>query len=221
MILLLMADWLNSTFSGFDYSILKFYHDLAESTNNGLGWLFRAITATAEHGYGMIFMSLLMILIPLVPVVRKKAPAKCKLVFVCGVVAFTAIILGFLVTNLAIKETVGRQRPYLSSDVFKQWWEFAKGNLDPEYSFPSGHTTCTMAVMMSIFLCGNRKKSWLALVYAVLMGATRNYLMMHYPTDIIGGLIVGGLASAVAYIIWVGFIFKRTEASFLNKIFKE
>lgn len=214
---LLVSDWLNNTFAGFDYGILNFYHNLAESTNYGIGWLFRFITSLAEHGYGMIALSMLMMVVPLVPAIRKKYPAQCNAVFVCGVISLSAIILGSVITNVTIKGAVARPRPYLASDIYHQWWELAGGNLDPEFSFPSGHTTCTMAVMTSIFLCGNKKKSWTAFIFAIVMGATRNYFMMHYPTDIIGGLIVGGVASIVAYLVWQKLVFKKPLKLFVKE----
>lgn len=212
MEIILMAQWLNTQFAGFDYAILEFYHKIAEATGYKITWLFRAITSTAEHGYGMIALSLLMILIPLIPALKKKYPSQCQAVFRCGCVAITAIILGALFTNVLIKENVARPRPYTyEGSQFYEWWLAAKGNIDHEFSFPSGHTTCTMAVMTAIFLCGNRKKSWLAFIYVILMGATRNYFMMHYPTDIIGGIFVGGLSAIMAYLFFKHLVFKPLE----------
>lgn len=220
MELLLMAQWLNTTFEGFDFHILSFYHNLAEATNYKLTWLFRLITSTAEHGYGMLLLAALMVLIPLIPPLRKKYPEKCNAVLKCGIVALTAVALGAIFTNVLIKENVARPRPYTYLDsVYHEWWVLAKGNLDSEYSFPSGHTTCTMAVMTAIFLCGNRKKSWTAFIFVILMGATRNYFMMHYPTDIVGGIIVGGMAALVMYLIFTYLIFRPIENKRKQKAF--
>lgn len=221
MNILLFAEWLNTAFYDFDFSILNFYHNLAETTGYHIGWLFRAVTSLAEHGYGMLLLSFLMILIPLVPALRHKYPEKCKAVFMCGVIALFGIAIGSIGTNLTIKEAVARPRPYQASDLFNEWWALAGGNLDPEYSFPSGHTTCTMAVMTAIFLCGNRKKSWVAFLFAIIMGATRNYFMMHYPTDIIGGLVVGGVAATISYIIWKYGVFRYAEKNVFKKLFKQ
>lgn len=221
MNVVLFAEWLNSTFYTFDYSILEFYHKLAEVTNYNITWLFRAITSLAEHGYGMLLLSFMMIVIPLIPALRRKYPSQCKSVFMCGVIALFGIALGSVGTNLTIKESVARPRPYLASDLYHNWWVLAKGNLDPEFSFPSGHTTCTMAAMTAIFLCGNRKRSWTAFLFVIVMGASRNYFMMHYPTDIIGGIIVGGIGTTISYFAWKYGVFKFAEKGLFKKLFKE
>jgi len=219
MYVILFAMWLNETFYGFDFTILQFYHNLGEVTNYNISYLFRAITATAEHGYGMLLTAFLMMIIPWIPALRKRYPAQCKAVFMCGVISFFGIALGSVGTNLTIKKNVARIRPYAASDLFNEWWVLAKGNLDPEYSFPSGHTTCTMATMTGIFLCGNRKKSWTAFIFVILMGASRNYFMMHYPTDIIGGIVVGGVATLISYFIWYYGVFKKGECKLFQKVF--
>lgn len=210
MELLLLANWLDTEFAGFDYAILNFYHRLAEVTGNHLTWFFKFISLLAESGYGMIALSAIMILVPLIPPLKKAYPEKCMAVFKCGCVAAVAIAIGFAITNLTIKESVARIRPYIDeTGIYHQWWLYVESYMDPEYSFPSGHTTCTMATMTSIFLCGNRKKSWTAFILVILMGASRNYLMMHYPTDIIGGIIVGGLAAVVSYLFFKYLIFRK------------
>ena len=48
--------------------------------------------------------------------------------------------------------------------------------------------------MVSVFLVGNKKVSWTALIFAFLMGVSRIYLVVHYPSDVLGGLIVGTIA---------------------------
>lgn len=210
MITILMAGWLDTFFAGFDGAILSFYHNLGEATGYKLTWFFRAISFLADHGYGMMLLSFLMMTIPWLPFIRKKYPTQCMAVFKCGVVAALAIALGGMITNFTVKENVARTRPYI--EAFRQWWEAIPGHFeDPEFSFPSGHTTCTMATMTSIFLCGNRKKSWMAFILVVLMGASRNYFMMHYPTDILGGVLVGGIAATISYLIWFKLVFKKIE----------
>lgn len=211
MLTILMAGWLDETFAGFDGALLGFYHNLAEVTNYKLTWFFRAISFLADHGYGMMILSFLMISVPWLPFLKKKYPNQCKAVFRCGVIAAFAIAFGALITNYTIKENVARIRPY--NNGFIDWWVSLPIHFeDPEFSFPSGHTTCTMATMTSVFLCGKRKVSWTAFILVVLMGASRNYFMMHYPTDIIGGVLVGGLAATLSYLIWAKLVFAKIES---------
>ena len=57
------------------------------------------------------------------------------------------------------------------------------------------------AAMVPLFLLGDKKKSWLALVFGVLMGISRIYLVVHFPSDVLGGLITGTLAGMIGTLI--------------------
>ena len=54
---------------------------------------------------------------------------------------------------------------------------------------------------MPVFLLGKKRWSWLALLFAFLMGLSRIYLVVHYPSDVLGGLIVGTVAGCLATLI--------------------
>ena len=49
----------------------------------------------------------------------------------------------------------------------------------------------------------------LALVFAFLMGLSRIYLVVHYPSDVLGGLLVGTIAGIIATLIASNLIPKR------------
>ena len=52
---------------------------------------------------------------------------------------------------------------------------------------------------MALYLAGE-KKIWVpALVLAVLIAFSRLYLYVHYPTDVLGGMIIGIAAGAIGY----------------------
>ena len=70
-----------------------------------------------------------------------------------------------------------------------------------EYSFPSGHVSTTMAAMGAVFFYTNKKYSWLAFLLVILMGFSRNYLVVHYPTDVLGGAIIGFISALIARIL--------------------
>ena len=209
--LILTAAWLDKTFYGFDNGILRALHSLGEATGYLTNYLFRFITSFAEDGYFMLALCLAMIVIPCIPAIYRKNPEKARNVIICGVAGFTAIALGAMVTNLTIKRQVARIRPYEASALYRDWWILAKGNIDKEFSFPSGHTTCTMAAMTSIFIRFNKKYSWTAFIFVILMGLSRIYLMMHYPTDIIGGILVGGISAVLMNLLWV-YVFRKVSA---------
>ena len=191
-----MAEWLDTFCYGFDYAVLAAIHSFAVATGGALDWFFTAVTHLADDGLGMIALGLLLCLF--------KRTRKC------GAAVLGAIIVGALITNVTIKPLVMRARPY-THDEFIAWWQAMGAHVESDRSFPSGHTTSAMAAMMGIFLTNKKKYSWTALLFALLMGFTRLYLVVHYPTDVIGGLVAGAIGGVVAYFIVLG-IWRVLEA---------
>jgi undecaprenyl-diphosphatase len=64
----------------------------------------------------------------------------------------------------------------------------------PDPSFPSDHATGAYAIAFAIFL-RHRKGGIVALVLATLVAVARVALGTHYPTDVLGGVALGGLAA--------------------------
>ena len=183
-----VAEWLNTTFSGFDHAILSVLHELALLTNGNLNWLFKFISLFAEKG---IFLILLSIFLMLFKKTRK-----------FGICMFGAIGAGAILTNFILKDMVARPRPYMSGILeYKDWWQYAGMVTESDFSFPSGHTTAITAAMMSLVYIAKTKKKYWCILFIFLMGISRNYLMVHYPTDVIGGMISGLVGATVAYFI--------------------
>ena len=171
-----VAEWLNTTFNGFDHAILSVLHELALLTNGNLNWLFKFISLFAEKG---IFLILLSIFLMLFKKTRK-----------FGICMFGAIGAGAILTNFILKDMVARPRPYMSGILeYKDWWQYAGMVTESDFSFPSGHTTAITAAMMSLVYIAKTKKKYWCILFIFLMGISRNYLMVHYPTDVIGGMI--------------------------------
>lgn len=57
----------------------------------------------------------------------------------------------------------------------------------------------SFASVMALYLAGEKKMWKVALVLAILIALSRLYLYMHYPTDIIGGVIFGSLSGYLGY----------------------
>jgi membrane-associated phospholipid phosphatase len=93
---------------------------------------------------------------------------------------------GSALLNMATKQFFQRDRPTL--------WE----SIAPEhtFSFPSGHAmgSATLA-MVVVLLCWHTRWRWLAVAlagsFALLVGISRIYLGVHYPSDILGGFAAG------------------------------
>ncbi len=109
-----------------------------------------------------------------------------------GALALGAMILGLLVTNVTIKPLVERARPWTVWPIDPLVTE-----KDPN-SFPSGHTCAAFAAGM-VWL---RALPWkwgrvAAPVLAVLMGLSRLYVGVHYPSDVLVGAVIGALCAWV------------------------
>ncbi len=67
-------------------------------------------------------------------------------------------------------------------------------------SFPSGHASFFFAISTVVFLY-NRKLGWLFFAASALMGVARIYVGVHWPLDILGGIVVGILTAVL--INWI------------------
>ena len=191
----LMAAWLNDTFAAFDATILGALHALAECGGFALTPLFEAVSFVGEKG--ACFFALAFVLM----VFKRTRRA--------GTVMFVAICLGALATNIVLKDLVARPRPFESSALFLDWWRFAGAAPEDGFSFPSGHMTAASAAMAALMLAYRNWKTVLGgSLVMLVMGAARCYLVVHYPTDVLAGLLVGALAAVAAQLL-VSFAFRR------------
>lgn len=111
-----------------------------------------------------------------------------------GVKCSVALILSTAASQI-IKRCVSRIRPFLTINDLN----IKKIGID-KYSFPSGHTTAafTLAVMISLFY--PHSSLWL-LQLASLVGISRIYLGVHYPTDVLAGVGLGTITSLLVFYI--------------------
>ena len=113
-----------------------------------------------------------------------------------GIIVAAALLMDLVLCNLILKNLVARVRPY---DVNTAIAILIKKPLD--FSFPSGHTAASFAAMTALFLA-KMKNAWIAaLVLAVLIAFSRLYFYVHYPTDVLGGAVVGILSGIIGYAI--------------------
>lgn len=111
-----------------------------------------------------------------------------------GFTALLAIAIGFICTNLILKNLVSRPRPWLMVEGLTAI--VTEKDLN---SFPSGHTTAAFAFASALWRTAPDKwMRWTALICAVLMGLSRLYVGVHYPSDVLVGVAVGLLAGWLA-----------------------
>jgi undecaprenyl-diphosphatase len=102
-----------------------------------------------------------------------------------------------VVLTLAIKSMVAEPRPCYA---FPHAFTVAPCPVLSDYSFPSNHATIAGAVAMGVILV-NRRLGSLATAAALLMAASRVYIGVHYPHDVVVGLAVGATVSLAGYVI--------------------
>lgn len=195
--LTMLAQGINDVFLQLDYSILGFYHDLAERA----GWLYYLlypITLTGWKGAALIALSLVMLLF-----------RRTRKTGLCCILALT---IGAVIVNGVVKNAVARPRPYnlegAMGDDLRLWWAFVGSHPESDFCFPSGHMNAACAFASGVVF--TRGKRWLLpmLLYVVLMGVSRNYLMVHYPSDVFFGFFFGVFAGLLAYLL-VRWIYRR------------
>lgn len=65
-------------------------------------------------------------------------------------------------------------------------------------SFPSAHTYASFAVAITILLYGHKRLGWVMLALAVIIAISRVATGVHYPSDVIGGALIGIFSGILA-----------------------
>ena len=150
-----------------------------------------AFTQLSNHGEIWIAMAVLLML--------WKKTRRAGLSVSCG------LILDLAVVNMTLKPLIGRIRPFAVNTAVQLLVEAPH-----DASFPSGHTAVSFAAVGALYASGS--PLWKpASVLAALMALSRLYLYVHWPTDIIGGVIVGWLCG------WVGAKLVKKAAQIIQK----
>ena len=120
-----------------------------------------------------------------------------------GILMLICLLAGFLLNNVFIKNVVQRPRPYdMIPELNSILGEVA------EWSFPSGHTCSSFACATALTLAFGKNGAW-AFIPASLIAVSRIYAGVHYPTDILGGMLVGTLLAILLFNV-----IKRTSSIF-------
>lgn len=103
-----------------------------------------------------------------------------------GIIAILALLLCLVIGNGLLKNLVQRPRPF--SYLPNLTLLIAPPQ---DYSFPSGHTMSSFAAAYALSLGQSTRKKVLLYVLAAAMAFSRLYLYVHFPTDILAGVVLG------------------------------
>lgn len=187
---------------GWDAGILLYIQEYIRS--DFLNPIMKVLTHSGDKGILLIVLILALMIIP-----------KTRAI---GIMSTISIAIEALLNNVLLKNIIARTRPY---DEIEGLVNLVGRQSD--YSFPSGHTGAAFAVagaMLVVALFGLpiiektgeiaredasltfKLVSVLLIMYATLLAFSRMYVGVHYPTDVLCGLLLGLGTSAMAYLIY-------------------
>ncbi len=133
--------------------------------------LFKLITLTGDGGCLWLILALVLVL----KGERKKA-------------LFLLLTLGLtsLVVNQGLKLIVLRDRPFITDPTL-----IPRITPPKSTSFPSGHSATSMCCAFFLFLTDKNLFGRASLVWGILICLSRLVLLVHYPTDVLCGALIG------------------------------
>lgn len=160
-----------------DGNILLFLQEYVR--NPVLTPVLKVITTLGNGGAIWIALTILLLVIP-----------KTRKV---GCMTLLALIGTLVVNNMLLKNLIARTRPY---EVIEGLTYIVKKPVD--YSFPSGHAGCSFAAACIMFRRLPGRYGVPALVLAILISLSRLYVGVHYPSDVLFGVLSGIVISYAA-----------------------
>ncbi len=118
-----------------------------------------------------------------------------------GLMAGIALVMSVLINNAIIKNMVARPRPYLPETVGGQGLKLLIEEQD-DWSFPSGHSGASFAAAVVFLFKGDKRLGIPAIIMAFLIAFSRLYVGVHYPSDVLAGVITGTCCAIISFMIW-------------------
>jgi undecaprenyl-diphosphatase len=182
------------------------FGELAEELREMEDFVFDAPILLAAHAYGGASLDRIFVWITDVGYAYGVIPLDISIVLVLLVIkrwreATFALVSfgGSALLNMGTKQFFARDRPDLWESIVTE----------ESFSFPSGHAMGSMTLAVAVTMLAWRTRwRWpvtvVAMTFALLVGISRVYLGVHYPSDIIGGWM-----AAIAWVVGVYFALFR------------
>ena len=152
---------------------------IANMRTDLLDTMLPMISSFGDKGIGWIVLSVILICIPR----YRKA----------GITMGLALIFCLLIGNMTLKPLIARPRPYT---YFPEMTLLIAPLAD--FSCPSGHTFASFASATALFLY-HKKAGIAAYILAAIIAFTRLYLYVHFPSDVIAGMLLGIFSGWLTY----------------------
>lgn len=128
-----------------------------------------------------------------------------------GLTIALAMIIGIITGSVILKHVFLRERPFNNPAGLLVLNDLILSPPVDRFSFPSGHSITSFAAATGIFMW-NRKFGAAALALAGLIAFSRLYVYVHFPSDVLAGIVIGILCAVAA---------DRFTAFLENKIIKK
>ncbi len=172
-----------------DFMVLEY---IREHLRNGfLDNIMPVVTAFGNMGMFWVVVALI--------ISAKRKYRKCSITMMIG------MIMGVILGNFVVKNIVRRDRPCWINEI----GDMLIAN-PQDFSFPSGHTMSSF-IAATILFYYDKRLGVPSFGVALLIAFSRMYLYVHFPTDIIGGAMLGVGIAIMTVSLTNRYIFDRKQ----------
>lgn len=183
-----------------EIEILKYINNNLHGSNF-VNYFFKFITLISDNGYIWIALGLILLIF--------KKTRKAGFLTLAGAAAT------FVVNSVILKLLFDRARPFVAAPELATFIESIGLELPTSNSFPSGHAFSSFCC--ATILCLQLKKKWpFVYIFSSLVAISRVFLCVHYPTDVLAGMVIGTLVGVAIHFV-MNYILGKIDQFILNR----